>query len=71
MLLNSGLSFPKALCVNLMSAMMAFLGLCVGIPLADTEGAREWIFAATAGMFLYIALVDMVSDEEAVAHMIT
>ena len=29
--------------------------------MSDNENARQWIFAATIGMFLYIALVDLVS----------
>ena len=43
---------------------MAFIGLCIGIPLAAGNAeARQWIFAVAAGMFLYVALVDMVSCE--------
>ncbi|XP_038053148.1 metal cation symporter ZIP14-like [Patiria miniata] len=61
-LLNAGLSFRKALCFNFLSACMAFVGLCIGIPLAANEEAREWIFAVAAGMFLYVALVDMLPE---------
>ncbi|XP_022094993.1 zinc transporter ZIP12-like [Acanthaster planci] len=58
-LLSAGLSFRKALVFNFLSALMAFIGLCIGIPLAANAEAREWIFALAAGMFLYVALVDM------------
>ncbi|XP_022094994.1 zinc transporter ZIP4-like [Acanthaster planci] len=58
-LLSAGLSFRKALALNFLSALMAFIGLCIGIPLAANAEAREWIFALAAGMFLYVALVDM------------
>ncbi len=62
-LLNSGLSFRQALGFNFLSAMMAFLGLCIGIPLASGNAdARQRIFAMAAGMFLYVALVDMLPE---------
>ena len=58
-LLNSGLSVKKALLLNFASALTAFAGLFVGIPLGAIEGARPWLFSLAAGMFLYVALVDM------------
>ncbi|XP_033638692.1 zinc transporter ZIP12-like isoform X3 [Asterias rubens] len=62
-LLNSGLTFRQALGFNFLSATMAFIGLCIGIPLAAGNAeARQWIFAVAAGMFLYVALVDMLPE---------
>lgn len=58
-LLKSGLKLRWALFLNFMSALTAFAGLYLGIILATTEVARQWIFAVTAGMFLYVALADM------------
>ncbi|PIK60273.1 putative zinc transporter ZIP12 [Apostichopus japonicus] len=58
-LLKSGLKLKTALCLNFMSALTSFAGLYLGIALATTEIARQWIFAVTAGMFLYVALADM------------
>nr|XP_054757679.1 zinc transporter ZIP4-like [Lytechinus pictus] len=58
-LLNQGMRLPIAVFWNLLSACTCFLGLWVGIPLAQTENAAEWIFAATAGTFLYVGLVHM------------
>lgn len=58
-LLKSGLKFKWALILNFLSALTAFAGLYLGIILASTEVARQWIFAITAGMFLYVALADM------------
>lgn len=60
-MLKSGLKLKTALCLNFMSALTSFAGLYLGIALATTEIARQWIFAVTAGMFLYVALADMVS----------
>ncbi|KAH9503121.1 hypothetical protein Btru_069995 [Bulinus truncatus] len=58
-LLQSGLTIRKALCLNFVSALTAFIGLYVGLAITNSEEVRNWIFAVTAGMFLYIALVDL------------
>jgi len=34
----------------------------LGIIIGDIQSAHTWVFALTAGMFLYISLVDMVSN---------
>ena len=59
-LLNSGFKPAAALILNLLSALAGFVGLYVGLSLASDESARQWIFTLAAGMFLYIALADMV-----------
>uniref|UniRef100_A0A673J7I6 Zinc transporter ZIP8-like n=1 Tax=Sinocyclocheilus rhinocerous TaxID=307959 RepID=A0A673J7I6_9TELE len=58
-LLNAGLSVPQAVFFNLLSAMSCYLGLVLGILLGSTF-APSIIFAFAGGMFLYIALADMV-----------
>jgi len=60
-LLKAGMSAKQAVFYNILSSVLGFLGMCAGILLGDTKAASGWIFAAAAGMFLYIALVDMVS----------
>jgi zinc transporter ZupT len=55
------MSAKQAVFYNLLSSVLCFLGMCLGIVLGDSETASQWIFAGAAGMFLYIALVDMVS----------
>ena len=42
--------------------MFSFLGMVVGILLGGHETALPWIFMATAGIFIYIALVDMMPE---------
>lgn len=58
-LLKSGIKLKWALFMNFISALTSFVGLYLGISLASTEAATQWIFAITAGMFLYVALADM------------
>ncbi|KAL5010268.1 hypothetical protein ScPMuIL_012573 [Solemya velum] len=58
-LLSSGLSVWRAALFNGMSSMTSFIGLYVGLAMGENDTVRMWIFGAAAGMFLYIALVDM------------
>lgn len=57
-LISEGLTFKKALIANLFSSLTAFIGFYIGVPLSNL-GGTPWIFSITAGMFLYISLVDM------------
>lgn len=58
-MLNQGMQLCSAVFLHLIAACLTFLGLWIGIALAETDTGREWIFAAAAGMFLYVALVNM------------
>lgn len=51
-----------ALLANLLSAMSCYIGLIIGIFVGQQADVRFWIFAIAAGMFLYVALVDMLPD---------
>lgn len=59
-LIQSGFTHGWALFWNFLSATTAIIGFFVGAAVSTNEGARQWIFAVTIGMFLYIALVDLV-----------
>ncbi|KAL0849338.1 hypothetical protein ABMA28_013653 [Loxostege sticticalis] len=62
-LLRSGMSIKRALYYNLLSSVLSFLGMAGGIWLAeDHESTSQWIYAATAGTFFYIALADLVPE---------
>lgn len=54
------MTIPQATFFNLMSAMSCYIGLVLGILIGSTF-APGIIFAIAGGMFLYIALADMVS----------
>ncbi|EYC14533.1 hypothetical protein Y032_0040g262 [Ancylostoma ceylanicum] len=60
-LLDSGLSMQKALLLNLLSALTAFIGLYVSILIGESKEVQMWLLAITAGMFLYVAWIDMLA----------
>lgn len=59
-LINSGMSIKQAIVYNLVSAILAYFGLVVGILAGGSEMGRQFILSITAGLFLYVALADMV-----------
>ncbi|KAJ1202988.1 hypothetical protein NDU88_006783 [Pleurodeles waltl] len=62
-LLTAGMTVKQALLYNGLSAMLAYLGMITGILIGHyAENVSMWIFALTAGLFLYVALVDMVPE---------
>lgn len=60
-LIKAGMSIRSAIYYNILSSVLSFIGLFVGILFGQSQSAAQWMFAAAAGMFIYIALVDMVS----------
>ncbi|XP_067281943.1 zinc transporter ZIP4-like isoform X3 [Pseudorasbora parva] len=58
-LLHCGLSVKRALLLNVGSALTSFIGLYIALSISTQTVAEEWISAVAAGLFLYIALVDM------------
>lgn len=62
MLLKTGMSFKKAVFYNVVSSVLAFVGMVIGLVLGNIEDFAGWMFAATAGVFLYVALVDMMPE---------
>ncbi|XP_014825816.1 PREDICTED: histidine-rich carboxyl terminus protein 1 [Poecilia mexicana] len=62
-LLKAGMTVRQAILYNILSAMMAYFGLVTGILIGHyAENVSTWIFALTAGLFMYVALVDMVPE---------
>ena len=61
-MLRSGVSFRKAMLLSFLSNLVGFTGLYTGLLLGSESVFQRWIFAATAGMFLYIAFVSLVGN---------
>lgn len=58
-LLHAGLTVRWALLLNFSSALTAFIGLYIALSVAADEAIQQWIFTVATGLFLYVALADM------------
>ncbi|XP_046745671.1 zinc transporter ZIP10 [Diprion similis] len=61
-LINAGMSVRRALMYNLLSSALSFVGAAVGVCLGEIGNASHWIYAVTAGSFMYIALANLVPE---------
>ena len=60
-LVKSGFTHFQAVMFNLLSATTCLVGFYIGVSISADPEVSTWIFSVTAGMFFYIALVDLVS----------
>jgi len=61
-LLKAGMSTKQALTYNVVSSVLCLFGMIAGILVGNISNASYWVFCATAGLFLYISLVDMIPE---------
>lgn len=61
-LLKAGMRPKQAIVYNVVSSVLAFCGMLIGVMLGNIESASLWIFTVVGGMFLYVSLVDMLPE---------
>jgi len=61
-LLNAGMQVKWAIIFNFISACTCFLGLFIGLIIGEDDQTQQWIFAFTAGMFIYISCADLIPE---------
>lgn len=63
LLLKTGVSIRRALTFNLFSSILSFIGMAIGLFVAGIHtSVVRWIYAGTAGTFLYIAMADLMPE---------
>ncbi|EAT33567.1 AAEL014156-PA [Aedes aegypti] len=63
LLLQTGVSIKRAMFLNVVSSILSFIGMLIGLLVTGLhESVVRWIYAGTAGTFLYIALADLVPE---------
>ena len=62
MLLKAGMTIKQAVFYNVLSSVLAFIGMVAGLLFGTINNFSPWMFTATAGIFLYVALVDMMPE---------
>ncbi|NWW18376.1 S39AA protein, partial [Falcunculus frontatus] len=62
-LLRAGAAPRSVLLLNLLSALLSCLGVVAGVALGQSgTPLAPWLLTATAGIFLYVALADMLPE---------
>lgn len=63
LLLQTGVSLRRAILLNIVSSILSFVGMVIGLLIVNVNSAFvRWIYAGTAGTFLYIAFADLVPE---------
>ncbi|XP_075159412.1 solute carrier family 39 fear-of-intimacy [Haematobia irritans] len=66
-LMKAGMSVKSAVYYNLLTGVLSFIGMIFGIIFGQSHETAQWMFAAATGLFIYIAMVDMMPEISA-AH---
>ncbi|RZF34688.1 hypothetical protein LSTR_LSTR002770 [Laodelphax striatellus] len=64
-LLKTGMTIKQAIFYNIVSSVMSLIGVVIGLLLTNLAYASSWIYSITAGVFLYIALVNLFEHSRA------
>ncbi|KAI0214163.1 Zinc transporter ZIP8 [Lamellibrachia satsuma] len=67
-LLNAGMTTKQAVGFNFLSACTCYIGFIAGQLIGEMTSGTSWVLLLTAGMFLYISLVDMLPEVNAAAE---
>lgn len=63
LLLKTGVSIKRALILNVISSVLSLIGMAFGLFIAGIHTSMvRWVYAATAGTFLYIAMADLIPE---------
>ncbi|RNA08141.1 zinc transporter ZIP14 isoform X1 [Brachionus plicatilis] len=61
-LIAAGMPLKVALFCNFVSSCFIYIGLILGIFAGENLDANKWIYALSGGMFIYIAVCDMIPE---------
>ncbi|XP_017495046.1 PREDICTED: zinc transporter foi-like, partial [Rhagoletis zephyria] len=61
-LIKAGMSIKTAVYYNLLTSVLSFIGMIFGIVFGQSPNIAQWMFAIASGLFIYIALVDMMPE---------
>ena len=64
LLLHSGMQTKTAVLFNILSSVFAIFGMVVGLLLGSSGDFSSWLLSSTVGVFIYVALVSMMSEIE-------
>nr|CAD7426526.1 unnamed protein product [Timema monikensis] len=67
-LINTGMPICRVMFYNFVSSVLSFIGLAIGLWLGDYENSSQWIYAFTAGTFIYIALANLIPEMNQNSH---
>ena len=61
-LFEMGMKQKQAIRMVLVLWLLSLVGLVIGVCIGSVRNISPWIYSFTAGVFLYLALVDLVSS---------
>lgn len=63
LLLQTGVSLRRAIYLNIVSSILSFIGMVIGLFIVNVNNDFvRWIYAGTSGTFLYIAFADLMPE---------